>query len=348
MTKRTDLYLPKSELGNDPHDFRNNPELISSEPSSVLNILDKWVLTEEQEAKAKQGYWLIPNILYHNHACTICAPANAGKTRITFYLMCQLAERGIDVRYINMDINLSDAVVMKRQAEAVGMKFLTPDLSGVPPGEVYEYIVEIARSEDNLSNVVIVIDNLKQIANVIDKHDVKGKMQTLCRTLTGTGATVVILAHTNKYDDYDGNLIYEGTSDIIHMTTELFYMVSDKTANGQTVQLVSEKNRVSGEVKPVSFEIDLEGNVTESLKPVDVQKRKREQKQLASDSEGIAVVRGRLSKSECKQGELVDYLSSEVGMGKQAATRLLKRWVGQPPFWTLEAGENNARIYKKW
>lgn len=105
MTRRVDIKIPKTDLGNDPWDYRNNPGMIPSEPST-LDKLDQWVLTNEEAAKAKRGYWLIPNILYHGHACTICAPANAGKTRITFFLMCQLAERDLDVFYINMDINL--------------------------------------------------------------------------------------------------------------------------------------------------------------------------------------------------------------------------------------------------
>ena len=347
MTKRSDIKIPKSNLGNDPWDYRYNPRMIPSEPST-LDKLDQWVLTNEEAAKAKRGYWLIPNILYHGHACTICAPANAGKTRITFYLMCQLAERGLDVCYVNMDINFYDAVVMKKRADEVGMKFMTPDLRGESPEKVFKHLERIANSGEDLSNVVFVIDNLKQIADVINKREVKAKMQTLCRTLTRTGATVVILAHTNKYTDKDGKLVYEGTSDILHLTTELFYLVSDKTANGQTVQLVSEKNRVSGKIKPVSFEIDIEGNVIESLTPVDVQKRKAARKQLATDKEGISAVRERLKVSEYSQEKLVDTVSKETGIGKQTVRKLLKRYSGEPDYWVAETGENNAKVFKKW
>lgn len=347
MTERIDLEIPKTDLGNDPWDYRNDPEMIPSQPS-LLDKLDQWVLSNEEASKAKPGFWLVPDILYHGHACTICAPANAGKTRITFHLMCQLAEKGVDVRYINMDINLNDAVKMKQLADAVGMKFITPDLSGSSPEEVFKTLERIAKSDEHLSNVVFVIDNLKQIADVINKQDVKTKMQTLCRTLTRTGATVVILAHTNKYPDNKGKLVYEGTSDIMHLTTELFYLESDKTANGQTVQLVSQKNRVGGQIKPISFEIDLNGNVTQSESPVDVRKRRKDRQQLEIDREGIAAVRARLSVSECKQGELVEYVAKETSMAINPATKLIKRYIDRPNYWTVETGDNNTKVYKKW
>ena len=47
--------------------------------------------------------------------------------------------------------------------------------------EVFEYLKEVAASREDLSKVVFVIDNLKQIADVIAKHDIKSKMQLLCR-----------------------------------------------------------------------------------------------------------------------------------------------------------------------
>ena len=347
MTKRIDIDIPSTDKGNDTWDYRKYPEMIPSEPS-MLDELDQWVLTSEQIAKAKAGFWLIPDILYHNHACIICAPANAGKTRITFYLMCQLADDGVDVRYINMDINLYDATVMKREADAVGMKFITPDLNGIYPEEVYKYLEKVARSGEDLNNVIFVIDNLKQIADVISKREIKEKMQTLCNTLTSTGATIVILAHTNKYTDNNGKLIFEGTSDIKHLTSELFYLVSDETANGQTVQFISDKNRVRGKPKPISFEIDLEGNVTESLSPVDVVKRKEDRVQRAKDNDGITAAKARLRVSECKQGELADYVRKETGIGKRAAIELVKRYTGKPTYWTEETSDNNAKVYKKW
>lgn len=347
MTRITEVQLPKTELGNDPWDYRNHPDMIP-QPSSILDKLKDWELTSDQEAKAKEGFWLVPGIIYHNHATTICAPANGGKTRITFYLMCQLAEKGFDVRYINMDISLGDAVIMKRRATEVGMQFLTPDLSNRSPKEVYQFLVNIAKSEEDLSKVVFVIDNLKQLADVINKREIKEKMNTLCSTLTVTGATIVILAHTNKYRDNKGKLIYEGTNDVETYSNELIYLESDKTAKGQTVQLVNGKNRVAGNIKPPSFEIDQDGNVTQSESPIDVQKRKAERKQLAKDKEGIAATVERLRESECNQGELVDYVSKEASIGKQGATKLIKRYAGKPKFWTTETGDNNAKVYKKW
>jgi len=348
MTKIVDIQLPKNELGNDPHDFRHHPEFIPNKPASVLEKMDTWILTPEQEARAKEGFWLFKPVVYHNHACLIVGPANAGKTRIAFFISEQIAAKGYDVRYINMDINLSDAVKMNHRAQRAGFKFLTPDLDGVVNTEVFEYLKEVAASREDLSKVVFVIDNLKQIADVIAKHDIKSKMQLLCRTLTGTGATVVILSHTNKHADKDGKPVFEGTNDVRDLATEMFYLVSDKHSNGRTVELVCDKQRIAGFIDPISFEIDLNGDVTESLSPVDVLQRKKEQEQRKKDSDGINAAKDKLAKGPCIQKDLQQHVHEETGLGKAAALKLIKRHAGRPMCWTVETGDNNAKIYRSW
>jgi len=348
MTKIVDIQLPKNELGNDPHDFRHHPEFIPNKPTSVLEKMDSWILTPEQEARAREGFWLFKPVVYYNHACLIVGPANAGKTRIAFYISEQIAANGYDVRYINMDINLSDGVTLKNRAQKAGFKFLTPDLDGVASSEVFEYLKEVAASREDLSKVVFVIDNLKQIADVIAKHDIKSKMQLLCRTLTGTGATVVILSHTNKHADKDGKPVFEGTNDVRDLATEMFYLISDKHSKGRTVELVCDKQRIAGFIDPISFEIDLNGDVKESLSPVDVLQRKKEQEQRKKDSDGINAAKDKLAKGPCIQKDLQQHVHEEADVGKGAALRLIKRYSGRPMFWTVEKGDNNARIYRSW
>ncbi|MDA7726477.1 hypothetical protein N8881_06790 [Pseudomonadales bacterium] len=313
----------------------------------MLDKLKGWELTSEDEAKAEEGFWLVPGVFYHNHATVVCAPSNGGKTRITFYLMCQLAKKGFDIHYINMDIALNDAVIMRQRAIEARMNFLTPDLRKTSASEVYNSLAAIAQSDDDLSNVVFVIDNLKQIADVINKREIKEKMMTLCSTLTRTGATIVILAHTNKYPDKKGKPIYEGTNDVENYTSDMIYLESDKTTNGQTVQLVRGKKRLK-DVTPPSFQIDRDGNVTELESPVDVRQLKKDRGQQAKDKDGVDAARERLKLSECIQRELVEYVSKEAGMGKITATKLLKRYIGQPTYWKVEKGDNNGKVYKKW
>jgi len=348
MTKIIDIQLPRNELGNDPHDFRHHPELIPDKPTSVLEKMDSWILTPEQEAKAREGFWLRRPIIYHNHACLIVGPANSGKTRIVFYICEQIAAEGYDVCYINMDINLADAVKMKRRAQRAGFRFLTPDLDGVASSEVFEYLKEVASSDEDLSKVVFVIDNLKQIADVITKHDIKPKMQLLCRTPTGTGATVVILSHTNKHADKDGKPVFEGTNDVRDLATEMFYLISDKHSKGRTVELICDKQRIAGSIDPISFEIDLDGEVTESPSHVDVRQKKKEQEQIKKDSDGISAAREKLAKGPCIQRDLQQHVHEEADVGKGAALRLIKRYSGRPMFWTVETGDNNAKIYRSW
>ena len=64
MTKIIDIQLPKNELGNDPHDFRHHPEFIPDKPTSVLEKMDSWILTPEQELEQKKGFgYLNPSFI---------------------------------------------------------------------------------------------------------------------------------------------------------------------------------------------------------------------------------------------------------------------------------------------
>jgi hypothetical protein len=79
---------------------------------------------------------------------------------------------------------------------------------------------QISLTNSDLSKSVIVLDTLKKFGDMMNKS--KSKLfNSLLRTLTTKGITVVCLAHTNKHDDKDGKPIFEGTGDLRNDFDEL-------------------------------------------------------------------------------------------------------------------------------
>ena len=348
MTKKTTIRLPNSEHGKDPSDLRYRPDLLrEARPRAGLDNLLLLQMTDEQRRKAKEGFWVYKNLLWHSHAAVLCGPANSGKTRIAMHCACEIAEQGFQVIYVNLDVNPADALELEKQAQKYGVKLIVPEFHGVNASEVMEHISAMARSNDDLNDHVIVIDNLKNLVNVINKNELKQTMQLLARTLPTTGATVLILSHTNKYQ-HDGGQIYEGTNDLRDLATELFYLEVDKHANGQTVEIKCDKDRISGGVEPMTFEIDLDGNVHKLDANIDVKQRQQIKRQKAFDKDVIYSVKRRLERGSCSQTELVKHVADDVGKGKQAVTKALKRYINEPLYWRCEDGPNNSNIYCKW
>jgi hypothetical protein len=62
------------------------------------------------------------------------------------------------------------------------------------------------------------------MCDVMRKEDAKA-FYALCRKLTTLGATVILLAHTNKYNDAEGFPVYEGTGDVVSDSDDVFYLI---------------------------------------------------------------------------------------------------------------------------
>ena len=114
-----------------------------------------------------------------------------------------------------------------------------------------------------------------------------------------------------------------------------------------TISIQSDKKRLAKEPELVTFELDLEGRLTRSDVVVDIKERTRGRLQLAKDQEAIDMIHEALRDGLTKQTDIAKYVS-ENGVGKGAATKVLKRYANQPVFWTSTKGPNNSWLYEKW
>jgi hypothetical protein len=156
-----------------------------------------------------------------------------------------------------------------RKAKVGGYTLLCPDIKpGVSMEHVIDRLYMMAQSDANLSNYTVVIDTLKKLTNVINKAQVR-EMYQMLRALTGRGATVICLAHTNKYKQEENGMqwpMYEGTGDLRSDFDALVLLYAYSGDYGEiTTSLYWREQgcdwaKVRGIVEPLSWTIDKHDN----------------------------------------------------------------------------------------
>jgi hypothetical protein len=162
------------------------------------------------------------------------------------------------------------------------------------------------------------------MTDVIQKKSLKQLLQTV-RKISSRGGTVVLLAHTNKHKDTDGNHIFEGTGDLKADVDELIYFEPLHDKDGML--LVSTRpDKVRADIQPRTFEIDSDRQVKPTDDYVDVAKKVAEDFKLEEDLEVINLITAAIKKSISKQTEIADYCKEHGGFGIRKVKTVLKRY----------------------
>ena len=128
--------------------------------------------------------------------------------------------------------------------------------------DVLRNLRSMAERKDDYSGIIFIFDTLKKMTDVINKKRSK-ELYLLLRSLSAKGMTIILLAHTNKYNDTEGKPIYEGTGDLRSDVDEMIYFIPEKHPDGSmTVSTDPDKKR--GNFQPITFEIDPDRNVTQT------------------------------------------------------------------------------------
>jgi len=171
-------------------------------------------VTKEDVRNIKEATHVYHKVFPRGQLIALVGEPNSGKTTVMEYV-CSCIEG--EVLYINMDISGAHIAQAELLAEAGGYDLMCPDIKpGVSIENVAEQLGKAARSAQDLSNTTIIIDTLKKLARIMSKEKA-AEMYRMLRALTGRGATVICLAHTNKYkveDNGDKWPIYEGVGDL--------------------------------------------------------------------------------------------------------------------------------------
>ena len=220
---------------------------------------------------------------------------------------------------------------MKKFAEQYGLNFLIPDINhGNSTESLIEDFITGASNQVDLTDNVFVFDTFKKFCDVMCKKSVK-KMYKLLRKLTKLGATVVLLAHANKYPDKDGNIIFEGVGDVRSDCDEMIFFYHDKChSGGITVTTVVDPERnakVRGIFEPFSFHISKTREIEmldKVLMPIDLSGAST---QKATDEDILMAAEEylKLRKEPVPQSTLVQQVVDTVGAGTKKVRGVIVR-----------------------
>jgi hypothetical protein len=314
------------------------------EDTDPLSWTAAFVLTPEEEAMLTDAKWIYPNLIIQGHVIAIPAKPNGGKTTLFTHLAGEIAS-DYEVFYVNADVSGADAKPMLAHAREHGYTMLLPDLkTGLSMDDVVSQLERMNETAADYSHVVFVFDTLKKMADMINKASLKHLLATF-RGLSAKGMTIVLLAHTNKYDGPDGRPIFEGTADLRADVDELIYLIPLKNPDG-SMTISTDPDKVRGSFRPITFRVSPDRIVTASEEFVDVAELTRTAETLQHDETLIEAITEAIVGGKAKQAEIVAYCSERYGLSRRQIEPVLKRY-SRPPIkkWTREKGFSNAWIH---
>ena len=346
--ERCDPPLAPTEVNSIAHSaMRYDPDFESLTPpagaSASLEWLNEFRLTDDEVAEIKDPEWAITNIAPRGHVVAIAAPPSAGKTTILFHLAKQHTQK-FNVVYVHADTNPSDAKSYFEQAKVHDVAYLTPDMKvGKSMADVVSRLEALSNSDADLNDELWVFDTLKKMTDMIDKSRLKGLLQTL-RKLSSRGMTVILLAHTNKHKDSEGNHVFEGTGDLRADVDELIYL--EKMEEDETLVVSTRPDKVRAEVTKMTFEIDKDRRVTARDSHVDVVKAKADASRREKDEPLIEIIEQAIRSGESLQSQILAFCKANGTFSIRKVQNILSFYSkpGSEQRWVREREQEHNRL----
>ncbi|KKO11595.1 AAA family ATPase [Pseudohongiella sp.] len=320
-------------------------QFAAPEPTNPFDWMEDFTMSLEEASELSDPEFIIPGLIVAGHLIVVPAPPNGGKTTIFLDLSADMVKRKYQVIYINADISAGDAKGFIETADEAGIKLLLPDMKvGKSMRDIVSNLERMNNTAVDLSKHVFVFDTFKKMCDVINKRSAKSLLGLL-RSMTAKGGTVILLAHTNKYNDSDGKPIYEGTGDLRSDVDELIYLIPEKHPDGSmTVSVEPDKTRA--QIERMTFRISPDRQVTRLEEFEDVAQRRALRLRMELDQEAIERITEAIEANRIKQCDIIEFCA-EHGVSKRKVVACLKHYAGgETPLWKVERGlERNTKFY---
>jgi hypothetical protein len=319
----------------------------TSTASASLDWLNEFKMTEQEVQAISDPAWVIPQFIHLGHVIAIAAEPGAGKTTILFDL-CKSLTSSFKVVYVHADTNPTDAKDYWMQAETAGITYLTPDMKvELSMLDVVRRLQSLSQSDAVLTDQVWVFDTLKKMTDVIQKKSLKDLLQTM-RKLSNRGMTIVLLCHTNKHKDADGNRIFEGTGDLKSDVDELIYFDKAKQPDGSLV-VTTRPDKTRADIQPLTFEIGADREVSQKDTVVDVKNINALEEQKERDAERVVHIEAALMYGPAKQKDVIEQCKKTGAIGEHRVRAALERYAQNGPLQRWKANKlvaNNTWQYE--
>lgn len=304
---------------------------------------------------------LYKGITRENQLTIIVAPPNAGKSAIMFFRVSpDLAKVGKKVLYIDVDSAASDRALMYKFSEQHKFTFINPDAKKKKStSDLIERLHSLSYSENDLKEYVFIIDTLKKLNDMMSKSDTKKTMDVFKR-LVGKGATVIVMAHSNKFADKQGDWVYEGTNDMLSEPDALIYLYFEKNGETKDVVITSYPYKERAEIGQATFLIkggerdltNINDLVTKKKEVIDVKLDGKEYKGMTGKKHTVKDVRTKIDKVLLFQENdwmcRTDIESKLKGIvSREKITAFLAEYSeGKRSHYKFKKGSNNKYFYK--
>jgi KaiC/GvpD/RAD55 family RecA-like ATPase len=310
-------------------------------------------VTKQDVANIKQEEHLYGKTIPQGQLIAVVGPPNAGKTIIMEYICTHIAA---EVLYINMDISGAQIPRAERVAEQGGYDLLCPDIKpGVSVEDVLATLNAYATSDQDLAGIVIVIDTLKKMVDIINKHEAR-RLYAMLRALTGRGASVICLSHTNKFKQEENGerwYMYEGTGDLRADFDAMCLLEAHIGDYGLITTSIYWREqgwpwaKDRGLVEPLSWTIEKDNDleVVQLDEWVDTHALNKEAAEVRKVADLIEDVRSLLTGSpgQClTRSAIVERMKGRHS--QRQLDKYLPRYIDKA--WTVEKGEFNADVYR--
>lgn len=354
-------------LINSIKDMRN--EKINASIAEQFNnfSLDVFALngdSEDMRSKMLEDKFVAGNLAILGQVTFWYARPNAGKTLLILWMIIDAINRGEikaqDVYHINADDSHKGLTFKTSIAEQWGFKVISPSYKGFKAELLGTYLNTLIQS-GNAKGKVIILDTVKKFADIMDKR--RGStFGEAVRQFSMHGGTIIGLAHVNKHNDANGNVVYSGTSDLVDdcdCAYTLDIEAEDKNTSTRTVKFKNIKNRGD-----VALEAFYKYNFSESLnyqsrlnsvrglsvdETAHFSNLKQREDKLASNREAIEIIKNLIKNGTINKTDIIKALTFE-GITRKNAIRALKEHEGKSvsdyQFWQVSIEANNAHVYK--
>jgi hypothetical protein len=316
---------------------------------SLIAELTPFLVTDEKVKDLEDTKLIWRDSLAQSHLHAWCSPGNGGKTSLALVAAKELVQSDHRVLFFQEDASAGDLPALHEHASLNGYLLLSSGLAKGAATTITDQVKLIRRyaeSGADLRNAVIFFDTLKKYTDLMSKSAAKDFFQ-LMRVMTQCGATVILLAHTNKHAGVDGKLIFEGVGDVRNDVDNLSYLESTADVAPDRCKTVTLRHdKVRAKMRALSFKMNTETRAIEFLdNPVDVKAEEKARKEYFEDAPIIAAVRGSLLNGPRNFTELRNEVAGFVGVGRKKVGDAIHKYAEKSKIWTIEPmATNNVHV----
>jgi len=306
---------------------------------SMSQLREKMAMTAERAKRIESAEFIYEKLIPKGLITVIAAPPNGGKTTIAMHIAAVIAAKHFQVFYIDFDssgIHIGEYFKMTHPAN---IEYWTEIGSDLDAQALLAQLVHASKNETDQSDCVYIFDTLKKFTNLMNKAKVAEFMGKV-RSLTRNGATVLLLAHTNKRPEVDGSYLFEGVGDVKNDCDNLFYLLPTKNDDGSLTVTVDlgDSSKKKALLEPCTFIIQPDRTVNLSEQYADPESVRS----YEHDKSDIETILNILQGGTINESMLIDF-AQQQGISRRQCRRILRSY----NYWSITKGDKNATLYSK-